>query len=694
MPINFSDLDVNAATAKFTDFCIKTADEYFPICKKNIGLKRIKSPWLNKPARRCIDLKIKFYNCCRKLNIDKYWDIFRLFDEVVNLLLKVARENYFKNYFNSCKKSSKKTWNKINELFSERKSHSSKLLLKNINGELISNPSDVANLFNDYFIGIPSDLSFKLPPPKNDYSELCIRNPLSLFFHPATASEVFNVIQSIKSKSSINDIPLQMIKQSLCFSVGISELFNHVISNGNYPDQLKIATVVPIFKSGSRYDIKNYRPISLLPVLDKIFERLIINRLLSFLIKNNIISDRQFGYISGSNTQLAIFDLLSTVIPALKDKEFAIAIFADLSRAFDCVDTEVLIRKLYAYGIRGLSSSLLSSFLTNRHQQVKIDNAHSKLSHIMMGVPQGSSLGPLLFLLYMNELPRLCNINIECIMYADDTTLVSRGRDINLTCSYLSSFMSVFIDWLRFNKLTLNINKTKVILFTTKTSIQKPIIYADHTPIACVDSHKYLGIEFDSKLNYNFHIRSVKSKLSMYVGISNKISSFFCLSSAKNFYYSHVYSQISYCIVIWGGWLQLSKYNNLSNKLNKIICNMFWRFSTPYTCKFCILKKMKLLKLFDIYKLNLVMLIFKCYKSPTNRISSYIEMQPRLLDHFILNAHEFNLPYFRINSVKFNFHYQALLHWNNLPINIKNAKSIGNFKKLFIDFVTQGYCEH
>ena len=363
------------------------------------------------------------------------WEIYFIFDKLLKLLLKKAKDHYYRNFFNAHKKASKKTWDKINDLITNGKNRHSKFhLVKDEN--VVTDSLEIANIFNDYFLNIPVDLLSNLPRSTNDYSNLIPYNTSSLFFTPTTHNEVYTIIKSIKSKSNIDDIPLKMLKLTPIFSVGIAGLFNHIISTGLYPDQLKIATVIPIFKSGNRCDTKNYRPISLLPVLDKIFERLIIDRIMSFLIKNKIISDRQFGFISGSNTQLAIFDLLSAVVPALKDKEFAVAIFADLSRAFDCVNTELLVQKLYAYGIRGLPSSLLKSFLTNRHQLVKFDNAFSNLGHIEMGVPQGSSLGPLLFLLYLNELPRLCNTNIKCILYADDTTLVSRGSDLNLVSSY------------------------------------------------------------------------------------------------------------------------------------------------------------------------------------------------------------------------------------------------------------------
>ena len=279
MPYNFESLDVDTATNNFTNWCISIADKYFPLCSKKVGMRRIKAPWLCKSAIKCLNLKTKLYFQCKRGEI--CYEMYFLFSEILKRLLKLAKEQYYRKLFSNNKKSSKKTWNNINTLVTGGKDCDARFQIKK-NGNLISSPIEIANEFNEYFLNIPTDLYQKLTPSKNDYSYLIDKNPHSIFFQPATTLEVFNIINSIKSKSSLHDIPIKMLQLSDVFSYGISELFNHIISCGVYPKKLKIATVIPIYKSGSKFDLKNYRPISLLPVLDKIFERLILTRLLSF----------------------------------------------------------------------------------------------------------------------------------------------------------------------------------------------------------------------------------------------------------------------------------------------------------------------------------------------------------------------------------------------------------------------------
>jgi hypothetical protein len=695
MPIDFRALDVNSATENFTNWCMYIAGKYFPICHKRLGSKRMKSPWLSKAALKCIDTRVKLYGLCKK-NI-LYIDFFMIFDEILKRLLRMAKDEYYNNFFNNHRKSSKKTWSKINELVSDKKNHSSKFQL-NIDNSLVVDSHKVANAFNNYFLSIPTELHNILSPSDRNYSYLVPNNTRSIYLYPVSSSEVYNVISSFNCNSSLSDIPIKMLKLSQHFSVGIAELFNHIISEGQYPDMLKMATVIPIHKTGSRSDIKNFRPISLLPTLDKIFEHLIYDRLLSFLNNCNTISDQQFGFVSGLNTNFAMFELLSVVIPALRDKEYAVAIFADLSRAFDCVSTKLLLHKLYLYGIRGVAFKLFQSFLSDRLQRVLVDSVLSDFGKVRMGVPQGSSLGPILFLLYINDLTNLFNNlfnnQIKCLLYADDTTLLCKGNEIDNVCSTLTNTMSIFSDWLKYNRLTLNVNKTKVMIFSNRLILERPIICVDFVPLDYVEKFKYLGIMFDSKVNYNHQISQVKSRLYMFYSISNKISKCFNLNAAKNFFYSHVYSSISYGIVIWGGWLGLSKYKSVSNKYIKIISNIFWRFSIPYHCNYCILKKHKILKLIDVYKLNILTIMYHAYNLPSHKFNKYIDKQTNNNYYNIRNAQEFVLPYFRINQVQYSFEYQSLTLWNELPQLLKNSKNIKIFKQHLIDYFVNVYCSH
>jgi hypothetical protein len=231
-------------------------------------------------------------------------------------------------------------------------------------------------------------------------------------------------------------------------------------------------------------------------------------------------------------------------------------------------------------------------------------------------------------------------------------------------------------------------------IFSNKTYFERPIVSVNFVPLDYVDKFKYLGITFDSKVNYNQHISQVKSRIYMFYSISNKISKYFNLNAAKNFFYSHIYSSISYGIVIWGGWLGLLKYKSISNKYIKLISNIFWRFSIPYHCNYCILKKNKILKLTDVYKLNVLSLMYQAYYLPSHKFNDYVYKQRNNNVYSIRNAHEFVLSHFRINQVQYNFAYQSLSLWNELPEQLKTSKSTKIFKKRLIDYLVNSYCSH
>ena len=239
----------------------------------------------------------------------------------------------------------------------------------------------------------------------------------------------------------------------------LTNLINSCFSNGIFPDCLKIGTIIPIHKKEDILDVKNYRPITLLPYLSKIFERALYVRLLNYFVRNDLFTKNQFGFLQGKSTSDAVLNFTEYQYTTLNLKEFSINVFIDFVKAFDTIDHLILLKKLEKYGIRGLPLQLIASYLKDRKQAVRIGSAISSQAVINRGVPQGSVLGPLYFLIFINDMPRYLS-NSYSILFADDCTLCYRGQSLNSTIELCNSQLKKLYEWTTSNKLTINFDKT------------------------------------------------------------------------------------------------------------------------------------------------------------------------------------------------------------------------------------------
>ena len=325
------------------------------------------------------------------------------------------------------------------------------------------------------------------------------------------------------------------------------------LRSGVFPSELKLAKVVPIFKAGDTSAINNYRPISVLSFFSKVFEKIVYNHVLDFIDDNNVLYDYQYGFRHSHSTQQAIITLVDRITKSLDKGHIAITILLDLKKAFDTVDHRILLRKLYAYGIRGALLKWFESYLTGRTQYVAFNGTNSDIHYVKCGVPQGSILGPLLFILYMND---ICSVSklLFTLLYADDTCVMLSGKDLNDLIAVLNVELISLCDWLKSNKLSLNTQKTFFMVFhrARLKSANCNDLVIDNASITRVYSAKYLGIIIDVKFNWIEHITYIKNKISKAIGIMYKARQYLNKSSLVNLYYSYVYPYLTYCIEVWG----------------------------------------------------------------------------------------------------------------------------------------------
>ena len=279
---------------------------------------------------------------------------------------------------------------------------------------------------------------------------------------------------------------------------------------GIIPTELKIALVTPIFKANDKEFYSNYRPISVLPCFSKILEKLMYNRILKCLNKHKLLFHSQYGFREKHSTNLAIMELVTKITQAIENKEYTIGVFLDLSKAFDTVNHNILLHKLEHYGIRGVALDWFKNYLSNRIQVVKYNSSRSDSLEIKCGVPQGSVLGPLLFLIYMNDIGK-CSRLLSFISFADDTNLFLSHRDAYTLSNTMNQELKNITTWLSTNKLSLNVNKTHFMIFKTKnrTFSQRMSITIDGQQIEQVKYTKFLGLFIDEELSWKYHINHV-----------------------------------------------------------------------------------------------------------------------------------------------------------------------------------------
>ena len=399
------------------------------------------------------------------------------------------------------------------------------------------------------------------------------------------------------------------------FSNKLSDIINLSFLTGTFPDLCTLAKVIPLFKNDNPLLCENYRPISLLPVYSKIFEKVIYTRMYKFLDNNNLIYDRQFGFRSKYSTSHALISTTEWIKSLIDKGNYVGGIFIDLQKAFDTVNHDILCEKLMYYGFRGNSHLLIKSFLSN-------NGFNSSHIEITCGVPQGSTLGPLLFLLYINDL-NFSLTNAISSHFADDTCIMFRSAKPKTLETVLNCDLKKISDWLKANRLSLNIKKSKLILFQKKQSNfdNKCIsIKIDGRKLDPADSVKYLGVYIDKFVSWDFHITQLSNKLSRANGILSKLRHFTSKETHLSVYHAIFYSHMTYGCLVWS--LTTIKNMDCISMLQKVLT--YFKFCT--TNSLFLLDKV--IKFTDVIKIEQLKLVF--------------QFKHKLLPMDILNLFELN----------------------------------------------------
>ena len=686
---------------KKINFFLDESAPYKKLNKKEIQLKQ--KPWINKDILTKIyerdKLLRKYCNLkdpTRKENIYAQYKALR--NSITNLK-RQAKVEYYRNFFELNKSNSKKIWKGIRSIVNINSNSQGHVKLLNENDKFITDQKKIANSFNKYFVNVGPDIDKTIPKSIHNYQDYLsdLKNNKTFFMSPTNSKEVFDIIASLDINKSTgpNSIPVYILKvYNNFFSENLSKIINISFSTGVFPDLCKIAKVIPIFKKDNQLQCGNYRPISLLSVFSKIFEKVIYTRMYSFLEKNKLIYDHQFGFRANHSTNHAVINLTELIKSYRDSGNTAAGIFIDLQKAFDTVNHKILCGKLNYYGFRGKSLELISSFLCGRKQFVSINGHNSSYLDITCGVPQGSTLGPLLFLIYINDL-RYCLKYAVASHFADDTCLLYANKNLKSLETNLNYDLKSCSEWLKSNRLSLNIKKTELLLFHSKSEIpnQRNIsIKLMNKRIEPSLSVKYLGLHIDNKLSWNYHIKRLSKTLSRANGILSKLRHFAPKSTLISVYNSIFYSHILYGCSSWS--LTSLRNQNLITILQKK-CLRIMNFAPFRSHTNELFKKDSILKCKDIYEIEKLKVVFD-YKAnllpsdlmnlfTTNRdIHSHDTRNDRL------HVPQINTTMHGLNSLK----YSACILWNDhlkINNNINKLTSTTQFKSYLKKYYISKY---
>ena len=685
----YNDPDTDNAYNNFASTYSKLYNDSFPYKSTRQNRKKRNKPWITRAIAKSIKNKNKLLRQVRTNYTDTNHDKYKQFRNKLNHIIRISKKKYYHNILEKNKQNFKKTWSILNNIMGRNTKRKNTLPTTFFDDKKsYSSPSDIANQFNSFFTGIGPSLANKIPSstiPPTHYLKNHISN--SIFLAPVTPEEILDLTKLLKDGKSAgpDDIDPGIAKLSLpIIAKPLAHIFNLSITSGIVPTQLKQAKVIPIHKSNDPSQFTNYRPISVLPAFSKLLEKIMYNRVISFINKHSILTNSQYGFRTKHTTHMALIDLLTKINDALIKKHHTIGIFLDLSKAFDTINHNILISKLEHYGIRGNALQWFRHYLTDRQQFVYVHSTKSSLQQLTCGVPQGSILGPLLFLLYINDITHVSTI-LSYIIFADDTNLLLSHPDFHELQNTTNTELAKLSNWFKANKLSLNIKKTNFMTFSrVKHKHHNTNIFIDDQSIQQVDTTKFLGTIIDSKLNWTAHVNNVHVKVARPIGVLNKLKHFLPAITLKTLYNSLILPHLSYCNIVWGNTCS-SRLYSLHILQKKAIRNISLAKYRAHTKP--LFKKHKLLTLNDIntFQTSLFM-----YKYTTNALppvfNDYFALNSSFHSHNTRQANNFHLPTDHTTLLaRRSIRYFGPSTWNAIPSAIRKSNTTNVFKRMLRD---------
>lgn len=667
-----------------TECILELSKKYIP--NKTIKIRQSDPPWLNNTIKKLMRKRKRYFDRYKRTRLTNDFDKYKQLRNRVTSEIrksKKAQTEKLADKLASNSSESRDWWKTLKSFIKPSKSSSLPPLVKD--GEVFQKEKDKANLLNDFF----TQQTF-LDETNASLPHLNSQIETSLDTITITPSEVEDILKSLKTgkatgPDNINNRILKEVAYPLSFP--LCELYNLSLTKGTVPSVWKQANVTPVFKKDDPADVSNYRPISLLSTLGKAFEKIIHKYVFNYFFEHQILTTLQSGFVPGDSTVNQLVDIYNTFCKALDDGKEVRCVFFDISKAFDRVWHKGLLFKLRNLGISGSLLEWFTDYLNNRTQRVVLPGVSSPWTTLKAGVPQGSILGPLLFLVYINDIVQ--DINSTIRLFADDTSLYIIVENPAIAAQILNSDIAKVYAWASKWLVTFNPDKSEALLVSRKyNKLNHPPVHMDYQFISETDSHKHLGLILSNNCTWHEHFEYIKSKAWKRVNVMRKLKSQLDRKSLQTIYFSFIRPLLEYGDVVW---CNCTLYE--SNELEKIH-NEAARIVTGAT------KLVSLNSLFREtgweslsarrrkHKLTLF------YKMKNNLCPDYLcslvsPSTGSMTTYNLRNAENLQTVHSNTQQYYRSFLPSVIREWNNLPLNIRNSSNLSSFKKnLNTDIIT------
>lgn len=613
--------------------------------------------------------------------------------------IKSAKENYFAEKFQENKNDPKKLWKHLKNLgYSSKKKQCSNIVL-NINEEKCYEPKSIANHFNNFFTSVASMLISKLPAPiklydfKSENFKKFYKNNDLIKLKLKTVSENFIYQELTKlntaKSTGLDDIPARLLKDAaIVIKIPITYIVNLSIATDTVPEQLKKARVTPIYKKNERTEVSNYRPVSILSIVSKILEKAIYLQLEKHLNKNNLLYTLQSGFRHVSSTDTCLIHLTDHIKSQMSQGLYTGMALLDLQKAFDTVDHNILCEKLSSMGV--ISIKWFKSYLENRTQVVKVNKINSDILNINCGVPQGSILGPLLFLCYVNDMSMSISSDCKLILYADDTAILYSHKDPKIIENKLNEELSSCHSWLVDNKLSMHSGKTECILFGTKRRINKAEPFKLNINGCIIEAQKsvtYLGVIFDQTLSFEEAVNNIIKKANLRLKFLYRQGACMSENIRKTLCTALIQCHLDYCCSSWYSCLNKQFKKRLQIVQNKTV-RFIKNLEPRTTVNQSVLADLKMLKVNDRVSQMRLNHVFKISnnEAPEYMYNNFISVTNQ--HHHYTRKSSLNYVVPQVNGILANtFYFNAIKDWNSLPADIQKLRTKKNFKNKVKSFL-------
>jgi hypothetical protein len=693
-PLNncFDYYNVDTQYQNFNDNFCEILNKHAPLKSKTVS--KVSPPFMNGQLRKAIYKKCMLRNKYFKQRTSCNWQKYK---EQRNLVTSIRRQSirvYFQKHTSTINND---FWKTMKPFLSDKGKTGNDDIILREGEKLLTDQVDVCNTFNEFYTTIVSSIGFDDVIPKSLSSHSLIsyilgkysnhpsirniksnhdRNMVFSFQH-TSENEVYRIISKLNIKKAIghDGIPAKVLKLGVnCLTPVITRLVNYCIDKCIFPSALKHAEVSSVYKKNDRLCKENYRPISILVITSKVYEKIFVNQMTHYIntIFNPLLSAYRYGY--GCNDVLLNFVLLWK--KALDDNLYVGALLMDLSKAFDCLPHCLLIAKLHAYGFSENSCLLMSSYLSERQQRVKLGDTKSTWKNLRKGVPQGSIMGPVLFNFFIHDIYYFVK-HCYLLNYADDDTLVFSDCNVNKVYSCLKTDADIAVSWFQSNGMKANPEKFQFIIAHRNIDVSDPIVVSDMS-ISPEDSVKLLGVTIDKKLTFDSHVEHICKKASKQLNVLKRFSNVLGQKQKLRIFQSFIVSNFNYCPVVWNFCSKTKAkliekiqerglryvYNDNNSTYNDLL--KVSKRETMYNIR---LKKIAIYVYKCVNQLSPVYLhdVFQIKRTPYSMRSEIILVQPKV-----------NTVSYGINS----FHYHGAKIWNSLPEKVKLSNSLTKFKKM------------